>query len=68
MLKPMEDKLLKVSSVATYLSVSNTTVRKWIKQGILDAIELPSSGKRDNIRIRQSSLLKIINTKETVRS
>lgn len=51
----MED-LYTVKQVAQILKVDDTTVRRWIKRGELDAITLPSSGPRRNYRVRKSSL------------
>ena len=68
MLKQTSDKFLKVSFVASYLSVNEQTVRTWIKYGLVEAIQLPSTGTRPNYRIKLSSLYKIVNTKVTVRS
>ena len=63
MIKQSQDKLLKVSFVAEYLNVNDSTVRKWIRQGLLDAILLPSSVKRPNYRIKLSSLQKLLSNK-----
>lgn len=46
------DDLLTVAEVAARLRVDATTVRRWIKQGALDAIPLPSMGKRYAYRVR----------------
>ena len=50
------DNLLTVHEVATRLRVDDTTVRRWIDNGLLDAVILPHSGKRQSYRIRQSDL------------
>ncbi len=39
-----ESELLTVSEVAKQLRVDDTTVRRWIKTGILEAITLPHRG------------------------
>src|SRR6266581_3961619 len=52
----MDDELLKVSEVAKQLRVDDTTVRRWIKDGVLQAITLPSPGKRKKYRIKQQTL------------
>jgi excisionase family DNA binding protein len=54
--------LLTVSEVARTLRVDDTTVRRWIKQGILKAISLPHKGKRVGYRIDRDTLNKVINS------
>lgn len=48
--------LLTVGEVARQLRVDDTTVRRWIKSGVLEAISLPHSGIRQAYRIRRSTL------------
>jgi len=36
--------------------VDDTTVRRWIKNGVLEAITLPHRGTRQAYRIRRSTL------------
>ncbi len=48
--------LLTVREVANQLRVDDTTVRRWIKNGILEAITLPHRGQRQAYRIRRSTL------------
>ncbi len=48
--------LLTVREVAKQLRVDDTTVRRWIKNGVLDAITLPHRGTRQAYRIRRSTL------------
>ena len=48
--------LLTVREVAKRLRVDDTTVRRWIKLGVLDAITLPHRGARQAYRIRRSTL------------
>ena len=55
MAEPTED-LLTVREVAEQLRVDDTTVRRWIKNGSLEAITLPHRGARCAYRIRQSTL------------
>jgi excisionase family DNA binding protein len=50
------DELLTVCEVAKRLRVDDTTVRRWIKNGALDAITLPHRGKRRAYRIRRRTL------------
>lgn len=48
--------LLTVREVAQTLRLDDTTVRRYIRGGVLDAIALPHRGKRQAYRIRQSTL------------
>jgi excisionase family DNA binding protein len=50
------DELLTVHEVAARLRVDDTTVRRWIKNGILESISLPHVGKRQAYRIRHTVL------------
>lgn len=55
----MEDnttELLTVHEVAQTLRVDDTTTRRWIKNGVLEAIALPHGGKRQAYRIRRTTL------------
>ncbi|MBE3560290.1 MAG: helix-turn-helix domain-containing protein [Ktedonobacteraceae bacterium] len=51
-----DTELLTVHEVARQLRVDDTTVRRWIKNGVLDAITLPHHGTRQAYRIRRSTL------------
>lgn len=51
-----EGDLLTVREVAKQLRVDDTTVRRWIKNGVLEAISLPHKGARQAYRIRKSTL------------
>lgn len=51
----MED-LLTVKEVAQKLRVDDTTVRRWIKRGVIEAITLPGASKNCSYRIRQSTV------------
>jgi excisionase family DNA binding protein len=48
--------LLTVREVARQLRVDDTTVRRWIKMGVLEAIMLPHRGARQAYRIRRATL------------
>ena len=48
--------LLTVREVAKRLRVDDTTVRRWIKNGVLEAITLPHRGKRQAYRVRSATL------------
>lgn len=56
----MED-LLTVRDVGRALRVDDTTVRRWIKNGILDAVSLPHVGARQAYRIKQATLELLLN-------
>jgi excisionase family DNA binding protein len=58
--------LLTVHEVARHLRVDDTTVRRWIKSGALDAVALPHSGKRCGYRVRKNTLDALFNTSSTV--
>jgi excisionase family DNA binding protein len=51
-----KEELLTVREVARRLRVDDTTVRRWIKSGALEAITLPHRGKRQAYRIKKSTL------------
>jgi excisionase family DNA binding protein len=50
------EELLTVREVARSLRVDDTTVRRWIKSGALEAIMLPHRGRRQAYRIKRSTL------------
>lgn len=50
------DELLTVREVARRLRVDDTTVRRWIKSGALEAITLPHRGKRQAYRVKKSTM------------
>ena len=47
---------LTIQEVAQILRVDGTTVRRWIKEGVLAAITLPQTGVRQVFRVRRSTL------------
>jgi excisionase family DNA binding protein len=55
------DDLLTVHEVARHLRVDDTTVRRWIKSGALEAIALPHRGKRRGYRVRKLTLDELFN-------
>lgn len=57
-----EEELLTVHEVARRLRVDDTTVRRWIKSGALEAVTLPHRGKRQAYRIKTSTLNKLLKT------
>ncbi|WP_052890925.1 helix-turn-helix domain-containing protein [Thermogemmatispora carboxidivorans] len=57
------EELLTVSEVARLLRVETTTVRRWIKNGMLEAILLPhheKESKRHGYRIKRTTLDKLL--------
>ncbi len=56
------EELLTVREVARRLRVDDTTVRRWIKSGALEAITLPHRGKRQAYRIKKSTLDTLLNS------
>ena len=50
------EELLTVHEVAQQLRVDDTTVSRWIKNGVLEAVALPHKGLRQAYRIRKSTL------------
>lgn len=56
------DELLTVSEVAKILRVDATTVRRWVKQGLLEAVSLPHVGHRQSYRIKRESLDRVLGT------
>ena len=50
------EELLTVREVAHRLRVDDTTVRRWIKNGVLEAVTLPHVSKRQIYRIKKSTL------------
>jgi len=55
-----DNQLLKVQEVAAALRVDDTTVRRWIKSGALEAITLPHRGRRQAYRVRKSTLDELV--------
>ena len=55
------DELLTVREVARRLRVDDTTVRRWIKHGTLEAVSLPHVGKRQAYRVRRSTIDELLN-------
>lgn len=55
-----EEELLTVREVARRLRVDDTTVRRWIKSGALEAVTLPHKGKRQAYRVKSSTMNKLL--------
>lgn len=56
----MPQDLLTVSEVAKMLRVDDTTVRRWVKKGALEAVVLPHVNHRQAYRIKKSTLDKVL--------
>ncbi len=52
--------LLTVAEVAQILRVDDTTVRRWIQLGALEAITLPHVQKRHAYRIKRATLEQLL--------
>jgi excisionase family DNA binding protein len=52
--------LMTVHEVAKELRVDDTTVRRWIKNGALEAITLPHLNKRQAYRIKRETFDKLM--------
>ena len=55
--------LLTVAEVAEILRIDDTTVRRWIKQGALEAIVLPHVGERQAYRVQRDTVQAILDDK-----
>ena len=56
-----DQELLTVNEVAEILRVDSTTVRRWIKNGVLEAVTLPHVNKRCAYRVRRETVDKVLN-------
>lgn len=54
--------LMTVHEVAKMLRVDDTTVRRWIKSGALEAVELPHLSKRRGYRVKFETLNHLLST------
>jgi excisionase family DNA binding protein len=52
--------LLTVAEVADILRVDDTTVRRWVKQGALEAVVLPHVNERQAYRIKRETIDKML--------
>ena len=62
------DDLLTVSEVARILRVDDTTVRRWVKQGALEAIALPHLKSRTAYRIKRETVNSVLEAKQLTAS
>jgi excisionase family DNA binding protein len=58
--------LLTVSEVADILRVDDTTVRRWVKLGVLEAVVLPHLNTRQGYRIKRETLDKVLGGATTI--
>ncbi len=56
--------LLTVSEVARIFRVDDTTVRRWVKQGTLEAVPLPKRGIRQGYRIKRETIDRLLGSQE----
>jgi excisionase family DNA binding protein len=54
------NELLTVAEVAAILRVDQTTVRRWVKLGALEAVVLPHRNVRQAYRIKRETLEKLL--------
>lgn len=57
--------LLTVSEVANILRVDDTTVRRWVKLGALEAVVLPHANERQSYRIKRETVDRMLNSTTT---
>lgn len=56
-----EKELFTVAEIARILRCDSTTIRRWIKQGVLEAVMLPSlNGIKRGYRIKRETLDKVL--------
>jgi excisionase family DNA binding protein len=58
----VDNELMTVDEVAKVLRLDPTTIRRYVKQGILEAVVLPHANKRQAYRIKKATLDAILNT------
>jgi excisionase family DNA binding protein len=56
----VDNELMTVDEVAKVLRLDPTTIRRYVKQGILEAVVLPHANKRQAYRIKRETLNKIL--------
>ena len=64
--KRVLSELLTVSEVADILRVDDTTVRRWVKQGTLEAVVLPHVHDRQSYRIKRETLNRVLGEEQTL--
>lgn len=63
-----QDQLMTVTEVAQRLRLDATTIRRYIKSGLMDAIALPHRGKRQAYRIKSATLSALLANTTTAAS
>jgi excisionase family DNA binding protein len=61
-----DNELMTVREVAQALRVDDTTVRRWIKQGVLEAVTLPHVNRRQAYRIKRGTLDRVLATSSLI--
>lgn len=61
----MKSDLMTIGEVAKELRVDGTTVRRWIKRGVLEAVSLPHVNKRHAYRIKRETLNRVLDTSDS---
>lgn len=56
----VDEELLTVREVANRLRVDDTTVRRWINNGVLDAVTLPHIGRRQSYRVKAGTMERLM--------
>lgn len=59
--QPSSD-LLTIQEFSEIMRVDDTTSRRWVKNGVLEAVVLPHAGKRQSYRIQRRTLDTLLNT------
>lgn len=54
------EELLTISEVAKRLRVDQSSVRRWIKLGAMEAVVLPHKGKRQIHRVKRETLDRVL--------
>jgi excisionase family DNA binding protein len=56
LMSSQHEELKTVREIAQHYRVDDTTVRRWIKNGVLEAITLPNRGRRKAYRVKPSAI------------
>jgi excisionase family DNA binding protein len=56
--------LLTIPEVARMLRVDETTVRRWVRAGALEAVKLPSHGKWQALRVKRATIDALLSGKK----
>lgn len=55
-----EDRLLTIMEVARRLRVKDSTIRRWVRNGSLEAVALPRVNARQSYRIKESIIARLL--------